>query len=439
MWNLCGSIGRWCKAAVIVAAVVVSAGHVRAADKVTLRDGTVLEGTIVRELEGNVWLKTMVGSMADEKFFAHDEVVKIERDAGAASASDAGKDALKGADSNLTSGPAAPKATGSKVPKAMVITMGDEVNGDMVGLYMTAHSIKEALPLMEQELGTDRTGVVVLRIHSGGGMLLEIQKLSDVIQNELKPRFRVVGWIDSAISAAAMTAHCIEELYFTSQANYGACTGFRTLSDAMEGFELEKVLHQMELISSRGGYDSLIMRSMQIQDPLSATINEDGTVKYYRDTISGNIIVNRQKEILTFNAVTAAKIKFSKGTADSLAELTKLMGYQELDWVGEKVQNVPWPVSKAEKIQMEYRKKVHTDEELSRNYQASYESSIEAASSAQGDDRAKLVGRARVWLEKIKAMVRNNPNQALMMFGGEKRYEAWLDEQEKIIRELMRR
>ena len=49
--------------------------------------------------------------------------------------------------------------------------------------------------------------------------------MSDVIHEQYKKKFRTVAWIDSAISAAAMTAHCLEEIYFTPQGNYGAARG----------------------------------------------------------------------------------------------------------------------------------------------------------------------------------------------------------------------
>lgn len=405
-----------------------------AADRVTLKDGKVVEGSIIRELDGNVWIKVSVSGIEQERFYAAAEVKGIEREAPvvASETEDAHTGAL----------PPPVPVTGARpgVPRAAVITLGDEVNGNIVGVYMTADILKRAIPELERELGTDGTGIVVLRVHSGGGLLLEVQKLSDIIHNEYKKRWRTVGWIDSAISAAAMTAHCLEEVYFTSQGNYGACTAFAgTLDAAVEDRPLEEILAQMERISARGGHNPLIMRSMQIQDPLSATITRDGDVRYFPDLTSGEFIVNRDKEILTFNANSAAKVKFSRGTADTLPALTKLLGYQEIDWVGDRVKTVPWPVSKAEKMQMDYRRKVHDDEELTAQYFDSYNINIEAAQGAQDDTRAKFVGKAKVWLQKIKDMVRNNPNQALLKWGGEEEYKKWLEQQEKLMRDLTRR
>ena len=101
----------------------------------------------------------------------------------------------------------APKPVYTGAPRAAVVTMGDHKGEkDMVGIFMTAYALEKARPLLEEEIGTDKSGVVVLRVSSGGGALFEIQKISDEIHFNYKKRFRVVAWIESAISAAAMSA-----------------------------------------------------------------------------------------------------------------------------------------------------------------------------------------------------------------------------------------
>jgi len=416
---------------VVLAVAVLASARAMASDRVTLKDGKVVEGTIIREVEGAVWIKTSIGGVETELMYGPSDVTKIEHDAAMAPKAAAATDPK--------TKPDAAKPVGNKVPKAAIITLGDEENGNMVGVYMTAEILHRAIPLLEEELGTDHTGVVVLRFHSGGGMGLEVQKISDVIQNEYKPRWRTVGWIESAISAAAMSAHCLEEIYFTTQGNYGACVGFYSLDKAVEGYDLQKSLAEMERISARGGYNSYIMRAMQLQMPLSAHIDENGDVHWYADSTSGEMIVNRPTEILTFNAVSAMKVKFSKGTADSLDQLAKAMGYQELEWVGKKEKNTPWPVSKAEKMQMDFRHQVHTDEAGTNSYYETYRRYVAAAASEPDQkERGKFVGKARQALDKIKQAIRNNPNFQLTIFGGKENYEKWVEEQEKLLRTLMK-
>ncbi|MBM4107388.1 MAG: hypothetical protein FJ255_01000 [Phycisphaerae bacterium] len=439
MWS-----GWWrgLAAAVLGLALLVPAGRAWADDKVTLTDGRVITGEITREVEGYVWIKVTAGGIHREEMLRPDQIKSIERDAPPAAT--AGEPASK----------PEPKARpGSGTPRAAVITLGESGDKDMVGIYMTAETIRRAVPQLE----SDGVTVLVLRIKSGGGALLEIQRLSDMIELELKPKFRTVAWIDSAISAAAMTAHALNEIYFTSQGNYGACTGWSGALQAVKGRGLEEVLYMMEKISARGGHHPAIMRAMQISadteefkalgvsgapGALSATVNPDGTVSWFADTTSGEFVLNPKGgvNILTFNAAEAEKFKFSRGTADTLDQLARLMGFTELEWVGEKAPGVIWPVSKAEKMQMEFRDKTFRDQTAVQSYWVAYQSAIAVARQQQDrNERGRFVGKARQELNRIKSMMKNNPNLVLFVLNMlPKQYEEWLEEQEKILKELMR-
>ncbi len=344
------------------------------------------------------------------------------------------------------------RATDGKT-KAAVITFGDEENGDMVGIYATADSFRRTIQMLKDE----KVDIVVVRFKSGGGMLLEIQKLSDVFHAEFKKDFRLVAWIDSAISAAAMSAHCFEEIYFTPQGNYGACTGFSGRLNAMKGPGLERVLMDMEKISARGNYDPKIMRAMQISaiaeeceelkisppwGALSANVNEDtGEVTFYQDATSGSIVLNPKGgvHVLTLNALVAAKVKFSKGTASTLEDLGRAMGLTEVEWVGRPDKRFVWPVSKAEQSLLDFRKKTKVDEENFNRYMTNLNNFLNLAANARDEDRGKLVGQARQWLNQIKAMVKNNPNWALLNFGGDEEFNEWVAQVERAIKQLSQR
>lgn len=444
-------------------AVVATPSAAWAADKVVLKDGKVLEGTIVREDSGYVWIKVMVGGVEQQKMLSPDEYSKIERESSTpapkadapAKPSEEKPAQQKVADEKKSDAtPAVPAGDSKKkdekekakpdhkrTPKAAVLTLGDHRGGmDMVGVYLTKYGMEQADKILEQELGTDGTGVLVLRVSSGGGYLLEIQNNSDYIHNVLKKKYRVVGWIDSAISAAAMSTLCIEEIYFTPQGNFGACTGWSGNLVAVKGIGLVQVLQMMEKISARGGYDPKIMRSMQIQEPLSLTIDDDGTQHFYQNASDGKILVNRPTEILTLNSETAKQIGFSRGTASNIEELTKLMGYQELEWIGDKLPGVLWPVSKAEKWTMDWRKKTKEGEDRTQEYFQRFQMQMEAAAAAPRAERAPFVGRARQTLEQIKAMVRSNPAFMLTAFNtlDKEEYDKRISDIEKQLRDLMK-
>ncbi len=391
-------------------------------------------------------------STGKEEIVLSSQVQTIERDTGAAKPATPANPAAPATETPKAILPAkgdVPEAQPTYkpgVPKAAVITLGDGRAGkDMVGIYMTAHQLEQALPMLKEDLGTDGSGVVVFRITSGGGYGSEVQKISDIIYNEYNRHFRTVAWIDSAISAAAMSAHCMREIYFTPQGNYGACTGFYgSLDRPVEGIELQKSLTQMERISTRGGYDPLIMRAMQVQQPLSASPDPDDPTGrkfiWFPDSTSGKILVNRPGEILTFNERTALQVGFSKGTASTIQELTKLMGYQELNWIGKEVRGVPWPVSRAEQWSLRYRDQVAQDEARIGEYWTRYQMAIQAAQGAPREERGKFVTRARLALDQIKNMVRNNPNFRVFILNmtEEEQYKEWLEQQEKLLRDLLR-
>ncbi len=412
-------------------AMLIAPEAVRAGDKVHLKDGTVLEGTITREEQGYIWIKVNYGTLSREKLVTPAEIARIEREGDAAAAPAPEK--ARPAGDNKPASPA-PQARKSGVPRITIISLGEPPDKEMVGLFITAESLREAIPLLQQEGVTD----VVFKINSGGGLLLEIKRLSDIIHNEFKPKFRTVAWIESAISAAAMTAHCIEEIYFTPQGNYGACTGWSGALVAIKERPLEEVLFEMEKISARGQYDPKIMRSMQIMEPLSYTIDSNGDVHWYQD-LSGEHIANPEGQILTFNAQTATQCKFAKGIAATKEELAKLMGYQEVEWVGKAKPGVSWPISRGEESIERFRDKTYEDQQRLNEYFTSYQTAVQRAAGMQERrDRAKFVGLATRHLDRIEDMVRNNENMAIMIGFLPSQFKEWVEEQRKILRDLMK-
>lgn len=405
----------------------IGIGSAIADDVLYLKDGRVLHGEVVREIDGYVFFKYELAGIEQETLFSAAQYDKVERDAAAADV----KIDIKQAE------PEKAREYKPGVPRIAVITLGEGGDRDMVGVYMTAKALRDAIPLLEEEGVTD----VVFHINSGGGLLLEIQRLSDVIHEEYKPRFRTVAWIESAISAAAMTAHCLEEIYFRSEGNYGACTGWSGQLQAVEGRTLEEVLYMMERISDRGNHSPYIMAAMQVLDrPLSCTINKQtGQVTWYQD-LSGDIIVNEPDRILTLDAPEAEKTKFSKGTADSLEDLARLMGYQEVEWVGEPRRGYMWPISKAEEAQMSFRAKTADDQRRTLEYINTYRGAIGRAQGSQDrETRGKFVNRARKSLNQINRMIENNPNLSFLTLGMmPEQYDQWLEEQYQLLRDLMK-
>jgi hypothetical protein len=243
--------------------------------KIHLKDGRIIEGTIQREVNGYVWIKARIANVEQELTLRPEEIDKIDRLTGdAAPAADA---PAKPEDAKDVVTDPGTKTSGA--PKAVILTLGELPERNMVGLFTNAKPLMDAIPTLEEELGKDGSGVVILRLRTYGGMVIEINKLHKVILDELKPRFRTAGWIEIAISAGAATSQVLDELYFTTPGIYGAAVGFRNENGrmiAMEGRSFEEFLFYMEQMSAKGGRAPEIFHAMQDTVPLSCTIDENG-------------------------------------------------------------------------------------------------------------------------------------------------------------------
>ena len=293
---------------------------------------------------------------------------------------------------------------------------------DMVGREVNAWAWKHVIPMLEK----DKVDIVVVRINSGGGALSEMAPFQAMYQNEYKPRFRTVAWIENAISAAAMSPWPLDEMYFLPEGRIGACTAFnggslRQIPPSM----LIPLLVEMEKCSQWANRDPKIMRSMQILEPLSATVDENGNVKWFQD-LSGEIIVNPPGEILTMTAPMAMRTKFARGIASTREELMEVMGITEYEFVGKD----------ATKYIDRNIEDCDTGTKRISDIQFQYEIAIQAAEQLRGDPRQDAaIGRARQALERMRLLLKINPNFA-QFFGLD---EAWFREQDKTLRDLKKK
>ena len=178
---------------------------------------------------------------------------------------------------------------------------------------------------------------------------------------------------------------------------------------------------------------------MQIMEPLSATVDENGDVEFFQD-LSGDIKLNGEGKILTFTSDTAEKAGFSRGTADSIADLTLEMGLEEVEWVGKKVEGVPYPISRAEATMRKWRLQTAEDERRFNEYMRDYNVKLARCQGAADQaDRGRWGGMALQDLKKIARVVRSNPNFGLLNFNlqDEEELRYFLEDQEEMIRRLM--
>ena len=381
------SLSAWTAAAVAALAMALTPAISWAADVIYLKDGTKLEGTIERETDTAIFLAISIGNLQQHKLLRLTEIDRIERDASAPAKPATGDQ---------------PAATTTTYPpgatRVAFITLEE-----MVGPYFNKDAIEHSVGLLEAMPEGERPEVIVFWIDSGGGALFELTKIMPYLAEEVKPKYRTVAWIRSAISAAAMSAWPIEEMYMMREGNIGACTGYFMGSSgatAMSGDELEEILLEMEKVSLEGEKDPMIMRAMQVYMTLSCDIDEEGRITWY-DGDQGEFLVSRQNDILTLNSLDAVKFGVARGIADTKDELAKEMGLVEWVEVGQQ----------ANDYQVEFRKNVKAAEVETGELLNKLDIAVSFAQSAPSEkERDRQIGIARRYLKEIKAWINRAPS-----------------------------
>ncbi|MCB9839054.1 MAG: hypothetical protein H6813_06920 [Phycisphaeraceae bacterium] len=368
----------------LVAALIVGlcARTAAIADSVYLNDGRVLEGVITREGDTFIYITTKIGDIEKNELILKTDISRIVRDS-PDSESIAEAATIKPGGATKSDEPANVPEGATRIA---FLRLGWEPE-DTVGPYIN----KDALQRSVEEL-EGKADVLVLWIDTGGGDVGETVKLVNYIQKDIKPKFRLVGWVKRAISGGSFTMHPIEELYFMPEASYGGSVAFSMTgpgqAKAAEGAFLEQMLEFGELASSYGHHEPLIMRAMQIRIPLSVDIDEDG-VAHWREDLEGKYIVSTDDRILTLNSQQAMQFGFAKGIASTKEELVEAMGYKEWVEVGQDVDD------KQQKFRDDMKTAENEIAKAARNFQFAIEN--------------QNLARARKFLSDLKTWARRAP------------------------------
>lgn len=383
-------LGRAARCAALAAALFAALASFAHADTLRLKDGRVLEGEVVREGEGYIYFRYKIAGIEQTTVFLTSQIEQLERE-GANPAATPDKPAPPAPKPTQTEAKARPAMNSASALRIAFISLGDPPR-DMVGPYINAGALRESIKRLEDA----KPDVVVLRINSGGGALSEESKLVRVIQQDLKPKYRVAGWIESAISAAAMTAINLEELYFMKKGNLGGAVAFRMTgpnqAEAATGAALEVILAEGEQYAKNGRHDPLLVRAMQTPTDLSCDIDENGVV-HWRNDLNGQHIVSTAEgnRILTLNSIDAMQYGLASGVADTKDELAKLLGASEWVEVGES----------ADEYQQDFRKNVAEAEVAVASLWQRLELSLKAGQFASAE---QYLGQIRGWVRRAPSL-----------------------------------
>ncbi|MEM1165968.1 MAG: hypothetical protein AAGI30_06720 [Planctomycetota bacterium] len=446
-----------------------------AEDVVYLRDGRELRGEIIRDIEGESWIIVeivLAGGITRTEVVLRTDIERIDLDAvgsGSASGVDGGddedgdvEDGTEAGDGSSEEDDIASPTIPPTVGKIAFIRLGEtETNKDMVGPYVNQDALERSVDYLKDLPEEEQPDVVVLIMDSGGGALVEISLLTEYIHFHMKPYFRTVMWIESAISAAAMTAWAVEEIYMMPPGHIGACTGF--FSDpsnqgrltAVKGGELNGVLFMMQEISRWGDHPYEVMWAMQVSgDPtepstwwwedeneepnrplaLTAKVDDYGDVDWrmwFGSDVgfaeeNDAVLVSSSREILTLDAAQSVKWDIAQGIAKSKDELAELLGFSEWRQVADG----------ANQIQTDHRDcYFESTLTFNRHYDAFFEhlgrAQVAAASGDIGICR-KQVSDAAIRLRRIEEMDTDCQDAIdFYIFGGNRKI--WFDDLESLI------
>ena len=206
----------------------------------------------------------------------------------------------------------------------------------MVGETFRASEIKK-IGTHADSFGPNQ--IIVLLFDSHGGYAAAMEGIHNAIL-DLKKRHRVIGWIKTAISAAAASSLACDELYFMTEGTLGAMTAYAG-TKALKDKELQAWLDLAGRMMENGGRSPYIAYAM-ITAPALLSYDKDpntGEVTWHND-LSGEKVLSINTTNLVFTSGVAVDSGFADGIADTGEELAKLLDlaeWREIDTYGRKI------------------------------------------------------------------------------------------------------
>jgi len=321
-------------------------------DKLIMRDGRVIVGTIVSESSTTVRFKGEMAGIAYETEYSKGNILEIRR----AEKSAADPKAAPVAKADPAPAPAAP-AEDSGGPKVCVIELTGEFGRDISETPMR-DAAKDA-----QRRGADVVIFAIDNDWSASKILKEIEKGDDeaefdrfaraddmdMIYSEEMTRWdkppRIVFWVKKAMGGAAFLPLACKEIYFSSEGRMGGIGNLGELlkgvgDDAVQEKQRSLRLARAEGMTRTGEHPLEILRAMAIKKYILCVSYDGGRIVFHErmpenpgevlltdDGIGENqdtqaeIAAGEGNDALTLNAKLARDVGLSRGTADDIQGL----------------------------------------------------------------------------------------------------------------------
>ena len=206
----------------------------------------------------------------------------------------------------------------------------------MVGIG-ARHDEFEQLAAEADKLGPGQT--IVIQIDSGGGLVLEGDRISDSLV-EIKKRHRLVAWIKKAISAAAFTAMHCDEIYFMKSGNMGSIVMFSG-DTAIKGDALAAWVEELAKVAEIGGRSPIPAVCMVTRTKMASYDKDEdtGKITWYAD-MRGEHDISDANNVLSLNAENAVHCGYADGVAETKEELAALLDLEEWHEVNDSGQRI---------------------------------------------------------------------------------------------------
>ncbi len=401
-------------------------------DRVTFKNGRVVEGRIIEENEREVKMEVVFAGISATTTYKRSELLTIERGvtkpAGGASKPDA-------------PAPTAPKESGAG--QAATTADGGDTTGEGARVYLIelkgvfgkdvtetplqraiddAKSMDPDVIVVKMDLKpaeeVEFPGMSVAERIRGFDGLFMAENMTPVIERAVRDGRRVVFWIKRAEAGAAFLPLICPEIYFTPDGRLG---GIGTLQNFDIGDtrvnekQISLRLGHAEGIAIHGGYAPELVRAMARSENWLAVRFEGGEPRYMmkeptkeqlaegwlvlsdngegdnKDTMEQE--VRRQgNDVLNLDAKWARDLRVSRGTAGTIEDLVFEMGLGSAHTILE---------GKGQGIMDDWSKRVGAAEEEIRRLLLRHRD----LQPQQGEDQARFLGKKMQLLREVSGIL----------------------------------
>lgn len=332
-----------------------------APDRIVLRDGRVLEGTIVEETSGSLSIKLLISGIQSQTatVFSMSDVLRVERAAVADPA------------------PAATTTTRPRQPGGSSGGVVADENATRVYHMRLSGEFAEDIsqtPVRQavEDAARQRADVIIVEVDNewqsnqfqkraedehAFDEFWRANEISPIFTNELGHLFpggrpRVVMWVKNAMGGAAFLPFLSREIYFAPEGRMG---GIGDLDTYFEGANEWFAHKQQSLrlaaargIALQGGYDSKLIDAMCLREYVLSVSYESGRPEFSaglprperneelltddgegeNEDTDAEIIRGTGNDNLTLHADLAQKLNVSRGTVSTLDDLLFELGIE---------------------------------------------------------------------------------------------------------------